>query len=118
MTEVRRNENVREATSVTGTSGRVKNKIQYFNRGCDAKQKTFKTFSSVALRHCHTYSFIFFSVREWLARLFAQGLNNLCAAHRFFLVACRRMPSAGGLVRWRAVGWILAEWMVLVHFFS
>jgi len=101
-------ENVREATSVTGTNGSVKNKTQYFNRGCGAKQKTFKRFSSVALQHCHTFILFFFSVRECLARLFARGLNNLCAAHRFFLVACRRMPSA----RWVCVSAVRSDGFV------
>src|SRR5258707_9634169 len=91
-------ENVREATSVTGTNGSVKNKIQYFNRGCGAKQKTFKKISSVALQHCRTNRFIFFSVRECLARLFARGLNNLCAAHRFSLCHAEGWQARVGFV--------------------
>jgi hypothetical protein len=55
-------ENVREATSVTGTSGRVKNKIQYFNRGCGAKQKTFQKHFHPLLCSTATPIVLFFSL--------------------------------------------------------
>jgi hypothetical protein len=38
------------------------------------------------------YPFILLTGMKCLARLFARGLNNLCAALRFYLVVCRRMP--------------------------
>lgn len=50
-----------------------------------------------AFAYCHARIFLI-AVVELLAWLVFRGLNNLCAALRFNLEACRRMPGAGGTV--------------------
>ena len=107
-------ENVREATSVTGTNGSVKNKTQYFNRGCGAKQKTLKNIFIRCFAALPLHRFIFFSVRECLARWFARGLNNLCAAHRFSVGMPKDAKPCVGFVRGRAVG-LLQRVIFLYH---
>ena len=91
------------ATSVTGMEGSVKNKNQkYFQPWLWAKAKPPMNIfpNGFAFAHCHTKGFVFFTVPECLARLFARGHKQKVLAHRFYLVACRRMPSAGQHVRW------------------
>jgi hypothetical protein len=39
-----------------------------------------------AFAHCHTKGFVFFTVPECLARLFARGHKQKVLAHRFYLV--------------------------------
>jgi hypothetical protein len=60
--------------------------------GGELKQTLFIFQLKFALAHGHARFFSIAAVKL-LAWLVSRGLNNLCAALRFFLVACRRMPS-------------------------
>lgn len=71
---------------------------------------------SFALRHCHARIFLSAGVKR-LAWLVFRGLNNLCAALRFNLVACRRMPGrSAGMYVAGASGGTLLQWVVLLYF--
>jgi len=52
-----------------------------------------------AFDHCHARFFSIAGV-QLLAWPLVGTHKQKCAAHRFYLVACRRMPSAGRHVRW------------------
>ena len=64
---------VRAATSVTGMEGSVKNKIPIIKSWRADSKRTAIYFQLRLLSAGHSIHFIFFTVLEWLARLFAQG---------------------------------------------
>jgi hypothetical protein len=69
--------------------GSVKNKNQkYFQPWLWAKAKPPMNIfpNGFAFAHCHTKGFVFFTVPECLARLFARGHKQKVLAHRFYLV--------------------------------
>jgi hypothetical protein len=96
---------VRAATSVTGMEGSVKNKILFFNRGGGAKQKTYKKYTYRCFAPRPLHDFIFFTVLECLARLFAEATTNKC----LHSASPCGLPKEAKVVRWdgvpgRAVG--------------
>nr|WP_287754045.1 hypothetical protein [Microcystis sp. M112S1] len=67
------------------------------------RKRPIKNKHIVALRHCHTKGFVFFTVPECLARLFARGHKQKVLAHR---LTCRHAEGwqglRGGCIRARA----------------
>jgi hypothetical protein len=83
-----------------------KQKPKIFSTVAVGKSKTTDIIFSngFAFAHCHTKGFVFFTVPECLARLFAQGHKQKVLAHRLTLGHAEGWQARVGMCVGRAVG--------------